>query len=121
MPPTSFAREQLEWSPLRRSREPAPRSRAAQQREGRRPVLLAGAGAECAAALDELAKTLPAGTRVQHASAFWEALERAEHCSMVMIGGDLEDGTAESLAQTLAQRHPALPLVRLKGDRPAGA
>lgn len=62
----------------------------------------------------ELANTLPEGTTFEEASVFWEVLARSPECRMVVFSGDLEDGSAESFMQTLAQRHPELPAVSLK-------
>jgi hypothetical protein len=85
------------------------------RREQAPPVLVAGGDpAERAAVLTELALTLPAHTRFEEAAAFWEVLALAPTCRLVLISGDLRDGAAEALAQTLGQRHPGLPVVSLK-------
>ncbi|HEX4564646.1 MAG TPA: hypothetical protein VH115_09345 [Solirubrobacteraceae bacterium] len=79
------------------------------------PILVAGADlAQRAAVLDELAQTLPDGTRFQEAGAFWEVLARSPECRMVIFSGDLEEGAAEEFMLTLRQRHPELPTVSLK-------
>jgi len=79
------------------------------------PILVAGADrVQRAIVLRELAETLPEGTRFEEAAAFWEVLARSPDCRMVIFSGDLEDGAAEAFMQSLAQRHPQLPLVNLK-------
>jgi hypothetical protein len=75
-------------------------------------VLLAGADAgRRSALLDELARTLPASTVFEQADAVCEVLEHAPGSRMAFITGDLDDAPAESLLQTLAQRHPGLPVM----------
>jgi hypothetical protein len=75
-------------------------------------VLLAGADAERRASLlDELSRTLPANTVFEQADAVCEALEHASGSRMAFIAGDLADAPAESLMQTLAHRHPELPVL----------
>jgi DNA-binding NtrC family response regulator len=82
-----------------------------------RPILVAGAdSAMRASVLHELTHTLPEGTRFEEAGAFWEVLARSPECRMVVFSGDLEDGSAESFMQTLAQRDPRLPVVSLKAQ-----
>jgi hypothetical protein len=79
------------------------------------PILVAGADpVQRTIVLRELAETLPEGTWFEEAAAFWEVLARAPDCRMVIFSGDLEDGTVEAYMQSLAQRHPQLPLVNLK-------
>jgi hypothetical protein len=98
------------------------RLRPTKVREQAPPILLAGAdSAQRAAVLHELTHTLPEGTRFEEASAFWEVLALAPECRMVIFSGDLEDGTAESLARTLGRRRPQLPVVSLAtAPPPAG-
>jgi len=82
-------------------------------------VLLAGADAgRRATLLDELSQTLPANTVFEQAGAVCEVLEHAPGSRMAFITGDLDDAPAESLMQTLARRHPGLPVMVV--DRPAG-
>jgi hypothetical protein len=82
-------------------------------------VLLAGADADRRATLlDELSQTLPANTVFEQADAVCGALEHAPGSRMAFITGDLDDAPAESLMQTLAHRHPELPVMVV--DRPAG-
>ena len=87
-----------------------------------RPILVVGADSALrASVLHELAHTLPEGTSFEEASAFWEVLARSPECRMVIFSGDLEDGSAESFMQTLAQRRPGLPAVSLKTQPLPGA
>jgi DNA-binding NtrC family response regulator len=79
-------------------------------------ILLAGADAERRATLlDELSRTLPESTVFEQADAVCEALEHASGSRMAFIAGDLDDAPAESLLQTLAHRHPELPVLIVDG------
>ncbi len=79
-------------------------------------VLLAGADAERRATLlNELSRTLPESTVFEQADAVCEALEHASVSRMAFIAGDLDDAPAESLLQTLAHRHPELPVLIVDG------
>jgi hypothetical protein len=79
-------------------------------------ILLAGANAERRARLlDELSQGLPQSTVFEQADAVCDALEHAPGSRMVFIVGDLDDAPAESLMQTLAHRHPALPVLIVDG------
>ena len=79
-------------------------------------ILLAGADAERRATLlDELSQTLPESTVFEQADAVCEALEHASGSRMAFIAGDLDDAPAESLMQTLAHRHPELPVLIVDG------
>jgi hypothetical protein len=83
-------------------------------------ILIAGADSERRGALlDELSQTLPESTVFEQADAVCEALEHAPFTRMAFIAGDLDDASAESLLQTLAHRHPELPVLMVDG--PAGA
>jgi hypothetical protein len=83
-------------------------------------ILLAGADAERRATLlDELSRRLPESTVFEQANTVCEALEHAPDTRMAFIAGDLDDAPAESLMQTLAHRHPALPVLIV--DDPAAA
>ncbi len=83
-------------------------------------ILLAGAdGQRRAALLEELSRTLPESTVFDQADAVFEALEHAPSTRMAFIAGDLDDAPAESLMQTLAHRHPELPVLIV--DDPAEA
>jgi hypothetical protein len=111
MPPSALAREQLEWSPsLRLTRVSA--------RETVPPILLAGADAgERERVLDELTEKLPDGTAFVEATAVWEVLVHASECSLVILSGELVDGSADALVETLRRGYPHLPVVSLKGDQ----
>jgi hypothetical protein len=75
-------------------------------------ILLAGADAgRRETLLDELSQTLPESTVFEQADAVGDALEHASGSRMAFITGDLEDAPAESLMQTLAHRHPELPVL----------
>jgi DNA-binding NtrC family response regulator len=101
-------RQQLQYAATLRLRPLAPRGRS-------RPVLLAGAdSAQRAAVLHDLANTLPEGTSFDEAATFWEVLARAPESRMVILSGDLEDGSAQALVRALGHRHPQLPVVSLR-------
>jgi hypothetical protein len=101
-------------APLRGHDAPAPALRIV-DRPNR--VLLAGADASRRATLlDELSQTLPANTVFEQADAVSEVLEHAPGSRMAFITGDLDDAPVESLMQTLAHRHPGLPVMAV--DRP---
>jgi hypothetical protein len=79
-------------------------------------ILVAGADAvRRATLLDELGQTLPESTVFEQADAVCEALEHASGSRMAFIAGDLDDASAESLLQTLAHRHPELPVLIVDG------
>lgn len=83
-------------------------------------ILLAGADAERRATLlGELSQTLPESTVFEQADAVYEALEHASASRMAFIAGDLDDAPAESLMQTLAHRHPELPVLIVDGPAEA--
>jgi hypothetical protein len=83
-------------------------------------ILLAGADAERRATLlGELSQTLPESTVFEQADAVCEALEHASGSRMAFIAGDLDDAPAESLMQTLAHRHPELPVLIVDGPAEA--
>jgi hypothetical protein len=99
--------------PLRGHDAPAPELRVVD-----RPtrVLLAGADAgRRATLLEELSRTLPANTVFEQADAVCDVLEHAPGSRMAFITGDLDDALAESLMQTLAHRHPELPVLVVDG------
>jgi hypothetical protein len=78
----------------------------------RAPVLIAGGDAATRGQVrDELAAVMPGGTRFEELGTFWQLLERAPRSRAVILSGDLDDVTAESLLHTLAHRHPDLPVV----------
>jgi hypothetical protein len=82
------------------------------QGESSRSILLAGGDADQrAAVLHDLRLAMPGGTVFRQVGALWEMLACAADSSMVVLSGDLEDVSAESLMQMLAHRNPALPVV----------
>jgi hypothetical protein len=108
MPRTAFAEPQTQA-------RPGLRLRPLVRRKLSRPVILAGAdSAQRAAVLHELTHTLPEGTTFAEVGAFWEVLAKAPRSRMVIFSGDLKDGPAEALMQTLRRRHPELPVASLK-------
>lgn len=77
-----------------------------------RSILLAGGDAnDRAAVLRDLRRTMPGGTTFRQAGALWEMLARAAESSMVVLSGELDEVSAESLMHMLAHRNPALPVV----------
>lgn len=60
-----------------------------------------------------LSARLPEGTRFTEAAATWEVLEHAPSSRMVMLAGDLEGSTTESVMHLLGNRHPQLPVLAL--------
>jgi CheY-like chemotaxis protein len=80
----------------------------------RSQILVAGADPERrAAVLADLVEALPADTQFGEAQAAWEVLEQAPASDVVMLAGDLDEVTAESLMNVLGHRHPSLPVVAL--------
>ncbi|HEY3758460.1 MAG TPA: hypothetical protein VGL37_01760 [Solirubrobacteraceae bacterium] len=101
--------------PDREAPEHAPESdrelRAAPERS---QILIAGADpARRAEVLADLTEALPADTQFGEAGAAWEVLEQAPASGVVMLAGDLDEVTAESLMNVLGHRHPSLPVVAL--------
>jgi hypothetical protein len=77
-------------------------------------ILVAGADpARRAAVLDDLSRSLPPTARLGEAAAAWEVLEQAPSSSVVMLAGDLDDVSAESLMRLLGARYPRLPVIAL--------
>lgn len=77
-------------------------------------ILVAGADpVQRAAVLHDLSESLPEGAQLGEAGAVSEVLERAPASSVVMLAGDLDDVSAESLMHMLGSRHPSLPVVAL--------
>lgn len=77
-------------------------------------ILVAGADADRrAAVLRDLSEALPEDTQFGEAGAAWEVLEQAPSSGVVMLAGDLDEVTAESLMHVLGHRHPSLPVVAL--------
>lgn len=78
-------------------------------------IMLAGADADQRAMLrDEIAATLPRRTRFCEADDVAEVLEHAPFSRLVVLVGDLEDLSADSLMRLLGQRHPQLPVVHVQ-------
>jgi hypothetical protein len=84
------------------------------------PVLVAGGDSTArAAVLRDLTGSMPASTTFAQAGAVWEVLVRAPNSSMVILSGELDEVSAESLMQMLAHRNPGLPVVSLDTPAPA--
>lgn len=82
-----------------------------------RPVLLAGGDVAAREAVrHDLAHSMSPDTVIEQVGAVWEVLARAGDSRVVIISGELEDVSAESLMQMLAHRHPGLPVVCLGGS-----
>jgi hypothetical protein len=95
-------------------RRPDERASARRSSAERSRILIAGADAERrAAVLADLTEALPADTQFGEAGAAWEVLEQAPSSGVVMLAGDLDEVTAESLMHVLGHRHPSLPVVAL--------
>jgi hypothetical protein len=89
--------------------------------DARRSILVAGGdSARRDTLIRELAERMPAGTSFEQAEATWEVLERAPSSKLVMLAGELDDGSSESVMHLLGNRHPRLPVVAL-GDAMASA
>ncbi|HUN78178.1 MAG TPA: hypothetical protein VMU32_04590 [Solirubrobacteraceae bacterium] len=102
---------------LRGGRREADHSGAAPERpstqRGSR-ILVAGADAERrATVLRNLSEALPDETQFGEAEAAWEVLEQAPSSGVVMLAGDLDEATAESVMHVLGHRYPSLPVVAL--------
>jgi hypothetical protein len=63
--------------------------------------------------LRELSERLPKGTRFEEAAATWEMLERAPSSRIVMLAGELDGSSPESVMHLLGNRHPLLPVLAL--------
>jgi DNA-binding NtrC family response regulator len=80
-------------------------------------VLLAGGDVAAREAVrHDLAHSMSPDTVIEQVGAVWEVLARAGDSRVVIISGELEDVSAESLMQMLAHRHPGLPVVCLGGS-----
>jgi len=92
----------------------APPAVAPQTPPERSRILIAGADPDRrAAVLADLTEALPADTQFGEAGAAWEVLDQAPSSGVVMLAGDLNEVTAESLMHVLGHRHPSLPVVAL--------
>jgi hypothetical protein len=115
----------------------APHELAAQRQPPRRPelrgltggpqrVLVAGGDSRARATLcQELGATMPSSTAFEQASHASDVMAHASFSRMVVLAGDLDDTSADSLVRALGHRHPALPVITLSacdaGIRPRGA
>lgn len=82
--------------------------------DSRRSILIAGGDEHARGELmDELSDRLPEGTSFEQADAMWELLERAPGSRIVMLAGELDDGSTESVISLLGNRHPQLPVLAL--------
>lgn len=61
----------------------------------------------------ELAERMPEGTSIREAEATWQVLQHAASSRLVMIAGDVEGSSPESVMHLLGSRHPQLPVVAL--------
>jgi hypothetical protein len=78
------------------------------------PVLIAGHDAGRRAKVHrDLSESMPAGTRFEELDSFWEVLARAPSSRMVILSGELDELSPESLLHALGHRHPDLPVVSL--------
>lgn len=77
-------------------------------------ILVAGAdAARRTAVLRELAGAFGAHARFEETDRIWDVLQRAPFNQVVMLTGDLADGSADSTMRILGRRHPGLPVVTL--------
>jgi hypothetical protein len=87
--------------------------------EDRSRILVAGADAtRRAEILQGLAATLPPDTPFQEAGAVAEILEQAPRSGVVMLAGEIDDISADSLMELLGHRHPRLPVISLRDPEP---
>jgi len=61
----------------------------------------------------ELTERMPEGTSIREADATWQVLEHAPSSRLVMIAGEIEGSSPESVMHLLGSRHPQLPVVAL--------
>lgn len=61
----------------------------------------------------ELSARMPEGTSFTEAAATWEVLEHAPNSRMVMLAGELDGNSTESVMHLLGNRHPQLPVLAL--------
>ncbi|MHB1539354.1 MAG: hypothetical protein ACYCUM_13090 [Solirubrobacteraceae bacterium] len=82
--------------------------------DANRSILIAGGDAARRQTLmRELARRMPPGTSFDEAVATWEVLERAPSSRLLMLAGELDDGSSESVMHLVGKRHPSLPIVTL--------
>lgn len=100
------------------SRPPAP----ADEHPASSPVLLAGADAARRAALRaELGGTLPQSTPFTEADSVFELLERAAASRLVVLAGDLDDTSAQSVMRIVGERYPRLPVISVEANETLAA
>jgi hypothetical protein len=81
-------------------------------------ILVAGSdAAQRAAVLRDLTETLPADTPFEEADGVSEVLEQAPSSGVVMLAGDLDDASVESVMHLLGTRHPKLPVIALGASK----
>jgi hypothetical protein len=81
-------------------------------------ILVAGSNAaQRAAVLRDLTETLPADTPFEEANGVSEVLEQAPSSGVVMLAGDLDDASVESVMHLLGARHPRLPVIALGASK----
>lgn len=98
----------------RRESDHAPGAAPGRSAATRSRILVAGADAERrATVLRNLSEALPSETQFGEAGAAWEVLEQAPSSGVVMLAGDLDEATAESVMHVLGHRYPSLPVVAL--------
>jgi hypothetical protein len=86
------------------------------------PVLLAGADAARRAALrTELGGTLPQSTPFAEAESVFELLEHAAASRLVVLAGDLDDTSAQSVRRIVGERYPRLPVISVEPDETLAA
>jgi len=94
------------------SRDARPRLRLVS--EPPRDILVAGGDAQRRDTLvRELTERMPEGTSIREADATWQVLEHAPSSRLVMIAGEIEGSSPESVMHLLGSRHPQLPVVAL--------
>jgi hypothetical protein len=77
-------------------------------------ILVAGSDAQRRRNLVALLSArLPEGTRFTEATATWEVLEHAPSSRMVMLAGELDGSSTESVMHLIGNRHPQLPVLAL--------
>ena len=81
-------------------------------------LLAGGDAAKREAVVRDLARSMSPGAAIEQAGAVWEVLARAGDSRVVILSGELEDVSAETLMQMLAHRHPGLPVISLDSPGP---
>lgn len=61
----------------------------------------------------QLSARMPEGTRFKEAAKTWEVLEHAPGSRIVMLTGELEGSSTETVVHLLGNRHPQLPVLAL--------